>query len=54
MYDPLVLWAIQHWQKPGHSLHLALDTTVLVALSVSERFHCSPVFMPSPLWRIAV
>jgi hypothetical protein len=40
MYDPLVLWAIQHWQKPVHSLHLALDTTVLwnrccvVALSV--------------------
>jgi hypothetical protein len=29
LYGPLVLWAIQHWQKPGHSLHLALDTTVL-------------------------
>jgi hypothetical protein len=28
-YGPLVLWAIQHWQKPDHSLHLALDTTVL-------------------------
>jgi hypothetical protein len=54
MYDPLVLSAIQHWQKTGHSLHLALDTTVLVALSVSERSHCSPVFVPSPFWRIAV
>jgi hypothetical protein len=29
LYGPLVLWAIQHWQKPCHSLHLALDTTVL-------------------------
>ena len=29
LYGPLVLWAIQHWQKPGQSLHLALDTTVL-------------------------
>ena len=29
LYGPLVLWAIQHWQKLGHSLHLALDTTVV-------------------------
>ena len=29
LYGPLILWAIQHWQKPGQSLHLALDTTVL-------------------------
>ena len=29
LYGPLALWAIQHWQKQGHSLHLALDTTVL-------------------------
>ena len=29
LYGPLMLWAIQHWQKPGHSLHLALDTTML-------------------------
>ena len=29
LYGPLVLWAIQHWQKPGQTLHLALDTTVL-------------------------
>ena len=29
MYEPLLLWAIQAWQKPGHALHLALDTTVL-------------------------
>jgi hypothetical protein len=29
LYGPLILWAIQQWQKPGHTLHLALDTTVL-------------------------
>ena len=29
LYSPLVLWAMQQWQKPGQSLHLALDTTVL-------------------------
>jgi hypothetical protein len=29
LYEPLVLWAIQSWQKPGQALHLALDTTVL-------------------------
>jgi hypothetical protein len=29
LYGPLVLWAIQHWQKPSQALHLALDTTVL-------------------------
>ena len=29
LYGPLILWAIQHWQNPGHSLHLALDTTML-------------------------
>jgi len=29
LYGPLVLWAMQQWQKPGHALHLALDTTVL-------------------------
>lgn len=29
LYGPLVLWAIQQWQKPGQALHLALDTTVL-------------------------
>jgi hypothetical protein len=29
LYGPLVLWAIQHWQNQGHSLHLALDTTML-------------------------
>lgn len=29
LYGPLVLWAFQHWQKPDHSLHLALDTTML-------------------------
>jgi hypothetical protein len=26
---PLIVWAIQHWQNQGHSLHLALDTTML-------------------------
>lgn len=29
LYGPLVLWALQHWQKPGQRLHLALDTTML-------------------------
>jgi hypothetical protein len=29
LYGPLMLWAFQHWQKPDHSLHLALDTTML-------------------------
>ena len=29
LYSPLVLWALQQWQKPGQALHLALDTTVL-------------------------
>ena len=29
LYGPLVLWAMQQWQNPGHTLHLALDTTVL-------------------------
>jgi hypothetical protein len=29
LYGPLVLWSLQQWQKPGHTLHLALDTTVL-------------------------
>ena len=29
LYGPLILWSIQYWQKPGHTLHLALDTTVL-------------------------
>lgn len=27
-YGPLVLWAIQQWQKPDQALHLALDTPV--------------------------
>jgi hypothetical protein len=29
LYGPLIVWAIQHWQNPGHTFHLALDTTVL-------------------------
>jgi hypothetical protein len=29
LYGPLIVWAIQHWQNPGHTLHLALDTTML-------------------------
>jgi hypothetical protein len=40
LHGPLVRWAIQYGQQPGHSLHLALGTTLLwncfcvVALSV--------------------
>lgn len=29
LYGPLIIWAIQNWQNPGHSLHLALNTTML-------------------------
>jgi hypothetical protein len=29
LYSPLILWAIQGWQKPGQALHLALDTSML-------------------------
>ncbi len=29
LYGPLVLWAFQQWQNPGHTLYLALDTTML-------------------------
>ena len=29
LYGPLILWSIQYWQNPGHTLHLALDTTML-------------------------
>ena len=29
LYRPFIVWAIQHWQNPDHSLHLALDTTML-------------------------
>jgi len=29
LYGPLILWAIQQWQNPRHTLHLALDTTML-------------------------
>jgi hypothetical protein len=29
LYGPLILWAVQHWQNPGHTLYLALDTTML-------------------------
>ena len=29
LYGPLILWAIEYWQNPGHTLHLALDTTML-------------------------
>jgi hypothetical protein len=29
LYGPLIVWAIQHWQNQGHTLHLALDTTML-------------------------
>ena len=28
LHGPLLLWAIQQWQKPDHTMHLALDTTV--------------------------
>ena len=52
LYGPLVLWALQHWQKPGQALHLALDTTMLwnrcfvVVLSVVCHSRAIPL-----LWR---
>ena len=52
LYGPLILWAIQHWQKPGQALHLALDTTMLwnrccvVVLSVVAHGRAVPL-----LWR---
>jgi hypothetical protein len=53
LYGPLILWAIQHWQKLGQSLHLALDTTMLwnrccvVVLSVVAHGRAIP-----PVWRM--
>jgi hypothetical protein len=29
LYGPLIPWAIEHWQNPGHTLHLATRTTIL-------------------------
>ena len=29
LYELSILWALQHWQNPGQTLHLALDTTML-------------------------
>jgi hypothetical protein len=29
LYGPLILWALQYWQKPGQHMYLALDTTML-------------------------
>ena len=52
LYGPLVLWPFQSWQKPDHSLHLALDTTMLwnrfcvVAVSVVVHGRAIPL-----LWR---
>jgi hypothetical protein len=52
LYGPPVLWALQHWQKPGQTLHLALDTTMLwnrccvVVLSVVCHGRAIPL-----LWR---
>ena len=52
LYGPLILWALQHWQKPDQSLLLALDTTMLwnrccvVMLSVVVHGRAIPL-----LWR---
>jgi len=52
LYGPLILWALQQWQKPGQVLHLALDTTMLwnrrcvLVLSVVCHGRAIPV-----LWR---
>lgn len=52
LYGSLILWVLQHWQKPGQSLHLALDTMMLwnrccvVILSVVAHGRAVPL-----LWR---
>lgn len=52
LYGPLILWALQNWQKPGQALHLALGTTMLwnrccvVVLSVVCHGRAIPL-----LWR---
>jgi hypothetical protein len=52
LYGPLILWSIQYWQNPGHTLHLALDTTMLwnrfcvVVVSVVAHGRAIPL-----LWR---
>lgn len=49
LYGPLALWAIQQWQNPGHTLYLALDTTMLwnrfcvVAVSVVAHGRAIPL-----------
>jgi hypothetical protein len=53
LYGPLILWALQHWQKPGQHLYLALDTTMLwnrccvVVLSVVAHGRAIPL-----VWRM--
>ena len=52
LYSPLILWTLQHWQKPGQHLYLALDTTMLwnrccvVVLSVVAHGRAIPL-----VWR---
>ena len=65
LYGPLIVWAIQHWQKPGETLVLALDTTMLwnrfcvVVLSVVCHGRAIPLLWPLgqaarvPLERVA-
>ena len=49
LYGPPVLLAIQQWQKPGQTLHLALDTTMpwnrfcVVVLSVVCHGRATPL-----------
>ena len=47
LYSPLVFWAIQQWQNPGHTLYLALDTTMLwnrfCVVVVSVVAHCRAI-----------
>jgi hypothetical protein len=60
LYGPLVLWALQHWQKPGQALHLALDTTMLwnrcfvVVLSAVCHGRALPLLFRSLCWRRSI
>jgi hypothetical protein len=54
LYGPLILWALQYWQKPGQHLYLALDTTMLwnrccvVVLSVVAHGRAIPLVWRTP------
>jgi hypothetical protein len=48
LHGPLVRWAIQHGQQPGHSLHLALDTTLRLWAAGSSS---ATLLLADPHWQ---